>query len=179
VTIRYTGARVKRVEDPRLLRGQGRYVDDITLPRMLHVAFVRSPHAHAKIVTIDPDAAAALPGVVAVITKRDLGGVGALAPRLADSGFTPSQWPALADGRVNFAGEAVAAVVAETAYLAADARELVGVEYEPLPAATSLDRDRVVFRRSDRCGDVEAAFADAAITVEATFSHDRCAASPM
>jgi len=72
MTIRYTGARIKRVEDPRLLRGQGRYVGDIGLSRMLHVAFLRSPHAHAVIRGIDTVAASRAPGVVAVITADDL-----------------------------------------------------------------------------------------------------------
>ena len=70
--LRYTGARMKRLEDPRLLTGRGRYLDDLALPRMLFASFVRSPHAHARIVRIDPAAARALPGVVSVVTADDL-----------------------------------------------------------------------------------------------------------
>jgi carbon-monoxide dehydrogenase large subunit len=108
VTIRYTGARIKRLEDRRLLRGQGRYVDDLVLPRMLRVAFVRSPHAHADIVSLDAAAARDVPGVVAVVTAPDLG-ARPLAPRLQGSGFTPTAWPPLAEGRVHFSGQTVAA----------------------------------------------------------------------
>ena len=156
--IRYTGARIKRVEDPRLLRGQGRYVDDLALPRMLHVAFVRSPHPHAVIRRVETSAASRTPGVVAVITADDLRDVRPLEPRLTGGAFIPTRWSALADGRVNFAGEAVAAVVGESAYATADGRESVAVEYEPLPAVTAIDAGNVVFRRAGSNGDVEAAF---------------------
>ena len=179
MTIRYTGARIKRVEDPRLLRGQGRYVGDIGLSRMLHVAFVRSPHAHAAIHGIDTAAASRAPGVVAVITADDLRDVRPLEPRLTGGGFTKTRWPALADGRVNFAGEAVAAVVAECPYVAADGRERVAVEYDPLPAVTTVEGGTVVFRRVGSQGDVESAFGRAALVVEETFTHGRCTASPM
>ncbi|MGH7644094.1 MAG: xanthine dehydrogenase family protein molybdopterin-binding subunit, partial [Gemmatimonadales bacterium] len=87
--MRYTGARVKRVEDPRLLRGRGRYVDDLVLPRMLHAAFVRSPHAHAGVRRLDTRAARSVRGVVAVAGPADLA-AGPLAPRLAGAGFTPT-----------------------------------------------------------------------------------------
>ena len=177
--IRYTGARIKRVEDPRLLRGQGRYVDDLALPRMLHVAFVRSPHPHAVIRRVETSAASRTPGVVAVITADDLRDVRPLEPRLTGGAFIPTRWSALADGRVNFAGEAVAAVVGESAYATADGRESVAVEYEPLPAVTAIDAGNVVFRRAGSNGDVEAAFEGAAIVLEETFTHGRCAPSPM
>jgi carbon-monoxide dehydrogenase large subunit len=182
--MRYTGERVKRVEDPRLLRGQGRYLDDLALPRLLAVVFARSPHAHARIRAIDAAAARALPGVVAVVTAAELRDVARpLAPRLAGEGFTPTAWPAVADGEVHFAGQAVAAVVAETAYLAADAREVLQIEYEPRPAVTTLDdalaAGRVVFRRRHRHGDVDAIFARAPIVLRETFTHARCAAVPL
>src|SRR5256884_826185 len=105
--IRYTGARVKRVEDPRLLRGRGRYLDDIVLPRMVSLAFVRSPHAHAAIRRVDASTARRLDGVLGVFTADDLRALARpLAPRLDGDGFTPTAWPVLADGRVNFCGEA-------------------------------------------------------------------------
>ncbi len=181
---RYTGARVKRVEDPRLLLGRGRYVDDIVLPRMRHVAFVRSPHAHAAIRAIDASAARALAGVAGVFTAADLRPLARpLAPRLEGDGFTPTAWPALADGVARFSGEAVAAVVASSPYVAADARELVAVEYEPLAAVISLDAALAagctLFRRDHRNGDVEGVFAQAPIVVSETFEHGRCAPSPL
>ena len=181
---RYTGARVKRVEDPRLLRGRGRYLDDIVLPRMVSLAFVRSPHAHAAIRRVDPSAARRLDGVLAVLTAADLRQVARpLHPRLEGDGFTPTAWNVLADDRACFCGEAVAAVVATSAQVAADARELVRVEYEPLPATVSIDTalaaDHVLFRRHHRRGDVEGAFAGAPLVLRETFEHGRCAPSPL
>ncbi|MBI4637848.1 MAG: xanthine dehydrogenase family protein [Candidatus Rokubacteria bacterium] len=182
--IRYTGARLQRLEDPRLLRGRGRYVDDLSLPRMLWVAFVRSPHAHARILGIDATGARKLPGVVAVVTGEDLASaVRPLEPRLEGDGFTPTACPALADGRASFCGQPVAAVVASSPYVAADAREAIVVAYDPLPAVASVDealRDgRVLFRREHRQGDVESAFAGARLVVRETFTHGRCAPSPL
>src|SRR5207244_3329761 len=137
---RDTGARVKRVEDPRLLGGRGRDLDDIVLPRMVSLAFGRSPHAHAAIRLVDASTARRLDGVLGVFTADDLRALARpLQPRLEGDGFTPTAWPALADGRVNFCAEAVAAVVATSGYVAADARELVRVEYEPLPVLASID----------------------------------------
>src|SRR5262245_52048754 len=96
--LRYTGLRIKRLEDPRLLAGRGRYLDDLALPRMLYASFVRSPHPHARIVRIDTAAARALAGVVAVVTAEDLRGrVQPLSPRLDGPGYTPTAWPVLAD----------------------------------------------------------------------------------
>src|SRR5262245_28361441 len=184
VTIRYTGARVKRLEDPRLLRGRGRYLDDVVLPRLLAVAFVRSPHAHARVRAIDAAAAGAAEGVVAVVSGAELRETaGPLAPRLTGGGFTPTAWPPMADGEVRFAGEAVAAVVATTPYLAADARELVRVDYEPRPAVAGVDDalagGHVLFRREGRRGDVAGAFAAAAVVLRERFTHGRLAAAPM
>jgi len=85
------------VEDPRLLRGRGRYLDDIVLARMLTVAFVRSPHAHAGVTAIDAAAARAVPGVATVVTAADLRDVTPLAPRVLGDGFRPTQSPPLAD----------------------------------------------------------------------------------
>ena len=132
---RYAGMRVARVEDARLLTGRGTYVDDISLPGMLHASFVRSPFARARIRGIDVDAARAAPGVRAVFTAADLNpdvkeqwhtSVGAASPE------TPR--PPLADDEVRFVGDPVALVVAESLYLAEDAAELVDVDYEPLSA---------------------------------------------
>jgi carbon-monoxide dehydrogenase large subunit len=175
---------VKRLEDPRLLRGGGRYLDDVVLPRMLAVAFVRSPHPHAHVAALDGAAARALAGVVAVVTAAELRGVARpLAPRLSGGGFSPTEWPALADGEVRFCGEAVAAVVARTPYLAADARELVRVEYEPLRALASVEdalaAESLLFRRDWRHGDVDGVFAQAPVVLRERFTHGRLAAAPM
>ncbi|HZR69088.1 MAG TPA: xanthine dehydrogenase family protein molybdopterin-binding subunit, partial [Burkholderiales bacterium] len=132
------GRRVPRLEDPDLLRGQGRFVDDIALPGMLHAAFVRSPHAHAGIRGIDKAAALALPGVRAVFTRADL------LPHLKSERLVvglPSKSykqdlnrPVLAIDEVVHVGEAAAIVVADDRYLAEDGAALVEVDYEPLPA---------------------------------------------
>ena len=180
----YIGARVRRLEDAQLLQGRGRFVDDLALPRMLHLAFVRSPHAHAAIRGIDPAAARALDGVVAVFTAGELAGhVRPPAPYLEGPGFTPTPWAPLADGTARFVGEPVAAVVAESACLAADAREATVVDYAPRPAVVTLEAaladGDVIVRRAGGHGDVDAAFASAAVVVRETFTHGRMAAVPM
>lgn len=179
--LRLVGAGVRRLEDPRLLRGQGRFVDDLVLPRMLHAAFVRSPHARARLVAIDIEAARGLPGVAAVVTAADLAGtVRPLAPRLTGEGFAPTAWPLLAETEVRFAGEPLAVVLASDAYAAADARERVTVRYEPLAAldGEGASGEVLVTRRGTR-GDVEGGFARAALVVRETFRHARVAPSPL
>jgi carbon-monoxide dehydrogenase large subunit len=138
--------RMKRKEDARFLRGQGRYVDDIQLPGMLHGAVLRSPVAHARIVSIDTSAAQAHPKVKAVITGRDLEGL-----RLAWVPTLSADTQAvLATDKVRFQGQEVAFVVADDRYAARDALELIDVEYEQLPAVIdarrALDPDAPVIR---------------------------------
>src|SRR5579863_1286873 len=144
---RYTGASIKRSEDPRILTGAGRYVDDIKLPGMLHAAFVRSPLAHARVLSVDAEAARALPGVVAVLTGADLEtmtvpGPDALMSLMGWTGPTP-EFTLLATDKVRLVGDPVAVVVAESRYVAEDGCELVEVEYDDLPpvvtAAFALD----------------------------------------
>ncbi|MFO7538807.1 MAG: hypothetical protein R6X32_12245 [Chloroflexota bacterium] len=132
----YVGQSVKRVEDPRFLQGQGKYVANIQLPGMAHLAIKRSPYAHAKINSIDTSAAAALEGVIAVYVGQDLidGGVGPLpcgwnVPDIK----VPERWPLMPDV-VRHVGDGVAVVVAESPYIAYDALDLIEVDYEPLPA---------------------------------------------
>src|SRR6202171_4106920 len=133
------GSRVARIEDDALLRGRGRFVDDIVVPGILHVAFVRSPHAHALIRSVSKSAALAAAGVHAVLTLEDLAPVLAQRRMLRHSNSgTPLDrvWPfALADGEVSYVGETVALVVADDRYLAEDAAALVDIDYETLPAA--------------------------------------------
>ena len=182
--MRYTGARVKRLEDPPLLQGRGRYVDDIRRPGLLRAMFIRSPHAHAVIRGVDTKAARALSGVVAVVTAADLAAVlHPLTPKLEGGGFTPTTWPALAEGRALFCGQAVAVVVAERADIAADARDAVTVEWEPAPAIATVDAGlaagEILFRREARRGDVDGAFARAHAVVRETFRHGRLAPVPL
>jgi len=128
VTRRWLGKSINRVEDPRFLRGEGRYIDDIKLPGMAHAAIVRSPHAHATITAIRTEAAEALPGVIAVVTGRDL--ADRVAPLPSFGGISQDL---LAVDKVRHFGEAVAAVVAENRYIAEDACDLIEVDYEQLP----------------------------------------------
>jgi aerobic carbon-monoxide dehydrogenase large subunit len=177
---RYTGASIKRSEDPRILTGAGRYVDDIKLPGMLHAAFVRSPLAHARVLSVDVSAARALPGVVAALTGAEMEamtvpGPDALMALMSWAGPTP-EFTLLATDKVRFVGDPVAVVVAESRYLAEDGCELVEVEYDDLPAvtnaSTALDPgspplfanlgDNIARPHSRReFGDVRATFADA------------------
>jgi len=135
------GQSVRRVEDPRLVRGDGRYSDDVNLPRQAYAVLVRSPHAHARIRGIDARAALAAPGVLAVLTADDLAadGVGNLPTdrnrkRRDGSPAFPTPRPALARGRARHVGDPVAMVVAETQAAAVDAAERVAVDWEPLHA---------------------------------------------
>jgi carbon-monoxide dehydrogenase large subunit len=134
------GARVQRVEDPRFLLGRGRYIQDILLPGMAEVAFVRSSAAHANIASIDIEEALCVPGVQAVYTGADMADT--VKPITCDStfdGFQTSGQPAMAVDRVRFSGEAVAAVVADDRYRAEDGVEAVIVEYDELPVVASID----------------------------------------
>src|SRR3954466_6627247 len=138
--------RLKRKEDPRFIRGQGNYVDDLKLPGMLHGAVLRSPLAHAKIVSIDTSAALQHPKVHAVVTGKDLA-----AQKLAWMPTMSADVQAvLATDKVRFQGQEVAFVVADDRYSARDALELIDVEYEPLPAVVNarkaLDPDAPVIR---------------------------------
>jgi carbon-monoxide dehydrogenase large subunit len=137
------GQPVRRIEDQRLLTGTGRYTDDISLPRQAHACFLRSPHAHARLVRIDATAARAAPGVVGVVTGADLekagiGPIPCMVPMRNRDGSNmriPTR-PAIATERVRFVGDIVALVVAETVAQARDAAELIEVEYEELPSVS-------------------------------------------
>ncbi|WP_454642249.1 xanthine dehydrogenase family protein molybdopterin-binding subunit [Bradyrhizobium liaoningense] len=139
------GARVVRKEDKRFITGKGRYVDDIKLTGMTHAHFIRSPHAHAKVKGIDSSAALKMPGVVAVLTGKQLvdDKVGNLICGWAitskdGSPMKMGAWPAMAPETVRFVGQAVAVVIAESKNLARDAAEAVVVDYEELPAVADM-----------------------------------------
>jgi len=139
----YTGQSVRRFEDPRLLTGQGSYVDDIKLPGLLHAAVLRSPHAHANIRSIDGSTASRLPGVVAVFTAADIQDLAVEIPTRTNTGadeFNPPRHPILASDKVCYVGQAVAVVIAEDPYSAADALEQILVDYETLPAVIDPDQ---------------------------------------
>jgi aerobic carbon-monoxide dehydrogenase large subunit len=191
--VRGLGHSVKRKEDERFIRGKGNYIDDVTLPGMLHLELLRSPFAHARIVSVDTSRAEALPGVVAVVTG-ELMAQHNLAWMPTLSGDTQA---VLATDKVRFQGQEVAAVVAESAYVAKDALELIDVEYEPLPALTTpqqaLEDDAPLIRDDKEgqasnliydweAGDKEAtdrAFAEADQVVELDTFYPRCHPSPL
>ena len=146
--------RLKRKEDARFIRGQGKYLDDIKLPGMVHGALLRSPYAHAKIVSIDTSRALAHPNVAAVVTAKDLETLG-LAWMPTISYDTQA---VLAGDKVRFQGQEVAFVIATDPYSAQDALSLIDVEYEPLPAVVNarkaLDEDAPLIR-DDKTGQVD------------------------
>jgi CO/xanthine dehydrogenase Mo-binding subunit len=188
--VKFVGDRHRRKEDPRLLTGRGRYVGDIALPGMLHAVMVRSPHAHARIVRVDAARAREHPAVVDVVTARDLGPAARALPivpphpELRGHNFEP-----LAGERVRFAGEAMAVVVAASRYAGEDARDLVEVEYEPLPSAQGLGPtepavhagvpDNVAGRVTLARGDIEAALRSAPRVAHARLRIGRGGGQPM
>lgn len=199
MTTRFVGSRVSRKEDPALVTGAGRYVDDHVPSGTLHAAFTRSPFAHARVRSIDTSAARSMPGVRAVFTAADLAdlGVSGRLPLLVPNPaiLHPITQEPLVSEEVGFVGEAVAMVVADDRYLAEDAADAIRVEYEELPAVSDLrlsagdgegagpahaDRpDNVAARIRVGYGDTDAAFADAAHTVRQTFTVHRGTAHPM
>jgi aerobic carbon-monoxide dehydrogenase large subunit len=194
---RWVGAAVLRREDPALLTGRGRYVDDVDIPGTLHAFVVRSPVAHARIVSLDVSGARAADGVVAVLTAADLDAAG-VGPMPGGEGMpagslNPS-FPVLASGKVVWAGQPVALVVASSPALAADAAELVDVTYDELPAVTSPlaaaapgapvlhdggPDGNVSFRVRLAAGDSGAAFARAAHRVGQRMTSQRIAPVPL
>jgi carbon-monoxide dehydrogenase large subunit len=191
---RYVGHRVPRREDDRLLRGKGRFIADIRRQDACEMVVVRSTHAHARILSIDPERARRHPGVLGVFTHADFGGRLKPLPcvdTLPDS--KPAHQEALARDRVRFVGEPVAVLVASSRYVAEDAAEAIHIEYEPLPAvldAREAARDgatllypafgtNVVQRLVQRVGDYGASAARAEFTYAETFSFHRYCASPM
>ena len=185
----YVGKRVKRTEDPRLIRGLAHYVDDVVLPGTLHVVFVRSIYAHAKINSIDTSAALAVPGVVAVYTGRDI--AEKIGPVPCASALPQLKVPdhrVLATNKVYFVGHPIAAIVATDRYAARDAVDLVMVDYEDLPVVTDVEEaaaggpvihenfsDNIAYKLTAGEGDIDAAFASAERTVKQRILHRRLA----
>src|SRR6202163_2593727 len=185
----YIGRSVPRPNLARLTQGRGQYVTDVVLPRMAHVAFVRSPHAHARIKSVATAEAKAAPGVIAVVTGAELAKV--ITPWVGVlshlKGIKSAPQHAIAIDRACWQGEAVCAVVARTRAEAEDAIELLDIEYEELPvvtdAETALDAgtlvihpelgDNLTFERRHEAGEVDKALKEADEVVEATFVFGR------
>lgn len=137
------GSSIKRREDPALITGKGRYTDDLQLPNMMYAAIVRSPHAHARIKSIDTTEAEAVEGVVAVFTAQDVeesGAPGLIPVGWLHEGIKTPDYPMLAKDKVRFVGNPGAVVVAKDRYVARDAAELIRVDYDPLPAAVDPEK---------------------------------------
>lgn len=182
------GARIPRFELSRLLAGRGRYVDDIKLPRMLHACFVRSPHAHALIRSMDLEAARAAPGVAAVLSGRELNPLCApfIGVAMHRPGHRSPPQPILPEDKSVWQGQPIVVVLAESRALAEDAAELVQIAWEPLPVV--LDQadalagdalvhedmgDNIAFDFTIASGDVDAAFAQADVIVEEEIRMER------
>jgi aerobic carbon-monoxide dehydrogenase large subunit len=191
----HVGRSLKRKEDPRLITGQATYVDDVVLPGMLFAAFVRSPEAHAKIVSVDKSAAEALPGVKAVYAGDEIPSAAPLPMAWVPPGVevrTPEHW-ALARGAVKHVGDAVAVVIADDRYAAVDAAEQVVVEYDPLPVVTDPEKaledgSPIIWEQfgtneshqwSLGGGDVEKAIAEAEVVVEKRIVNHRTSGAPI
>jgi carbon-monoxide dehydrogenase large subunit len=186
---KYVGQRVKRTEDPRLIKGLAHYVDDIRLPDTLHVAFVRSLYAHAHISKVDASEALKAPGVVAVYTGRDVAQkVGPVPCASALPDLKVPDYRVLATDKVLFVGHPIAAIVATDRYAARDAVDLVSVDYEELPAVVDVEAatqggtvihekfgDNIAYKLTSGEGDIEAALKSADRIVSQKMIHQRLA----
>ncbi len=199
MSTRYFGERIKRNEDPRLLTGQGLYVDDVDLPNMLHAAFLRSPYAHARIQNIDVSQALQRAGVVAIYTANDLGDYWKPGPLLVSPPpiegiiFNEKTQVPLAKDKVKFAGEPVVMVLAESRYIAEDALADIQIDYEPLEAFVDIERifestllpavhddipSNIAAHVVQTKGDYESAKKDAALVIKRRFKYEHgCAAA--
>ncbi len=188
----WVGRPLRRVEDPRFLGGRASYLDDLRLPDLLHVAMLRSPHAHARLAAVDVREAAAMDGVAAVLTGEDVAGAMEPLRPLIPIPNPPRTYP-LAVGKVRYVGEPVVALAARDRATAEDALERVRVEYEPLPAVVDPERaldpgaprlfeemeSNALWRDVLTYGDVEGAFARAAHVVRERFTIHRYVSTPL
>ncbi len=203
----WVGKKFSRKEDHRLITGKGKYLADLSMPGMLHIVFVRSEHAHARIKSIDVSAARKLPGVVMVVTGEDIKNkIKSMPQPVVQPSLVakyPRHWP-LAVGKVKFHGEPIAAVVARDKYVAEDAAELVRAEYDPLPYIGDPEKalvdnknrvheewdDNVIFEntftggaddaaRAKNDAEVERIFKSADVVVRERFRTHRCGVTPM
>jgi aerobic carbon-monoxide dehydrogenase large subunit len=192
--VAYVGSRVKRKEDVRLLRGLGRYVGDIHRVGMVHAVIARSTHAHARLVKIDTTAVLKLPGVIGVLTAEDMPGLKTIPMRTGIlPGMERSQQFPIANTKVRYVGDPIAVIVAESRYVAEDAMELLGVDYEALPAVTDARQsmqsgapqlhdsvpNNIAANFGVNVGDVDGALRASDLIIEEEFSIQRHAAVPL
>ena len=185
---KYVGKSIKRTEDPRLIKGLAHYVDDIRLPDTLHVAFVRSVYAHAKLQSVDISAALESPGVVAIYLGKDVQKVGPVPCASALPELKVPDHRVLAGDKVYFVGHPIAAIVATDRYAARDAVDLVMVDYEDLPVVVDVEEaakggpvihesfaDNIAYKLTSGEGDIEAAISSADHVVKQRILHNRLA----
>ena len=194
-TKKWVGQALRRKEDPRMITGRGRYVDDMVVPGMLYMAVVRSPEAHAKIVSTDGSAALALPGIHGVFFGEDLELGAGLPMAWVPPGVemrTPEHWP-LAKGEVKYVGQGVAIVLGDDKYRVIDAAEEVLVEYDPLPVVIDPEKaiedtetlvhpdlgTNQVHEWSIGGGDMDAAWAESDVVIERRIVNHRTAGTPI
>jgi carbon-monoxide dehydrogenase large subunit len=190
----YVGRAMRRIEDPRLIKGIGTYTDDLRLPGMLHAAILRSPHAHARVVRIDTRAAQTIAGVVSVLTGAEVNEHCGTVPCVADiAGLKSPRHTVLAGDRVYFVGHPVAVVVATDPYVARDAAEAIEVEYDPLPPVSKPEEalkdgsplthpdlgTNVAFTHVLTGGDVDEAFRRADRIIKQRIVHQRLTPMPI
>ena len=190
----YIGAPIKRREDVRFLTGKGKYIDDVEMADMLHAAILRSPHAHARVTSIDASQALAIPGVWAIYTFDDIAHLAKTIPvRVFElEGLDRFLQYPLARDKVRYVGEPVAVAVAESRYVAEDALDAIQVDYEPLPAVADIDqglKDQVLVHEDNgtnlagqtviSTGDTDAAFAAAEYTRKEKFKTHRHTGNPL
>src|SRR4051812_6406246 len=181
------GKRIRRREDPRLITGTATYVDDIKMPGMHHACILRSPHGAARIRSINAKPALEHPGVVAVFTGKDVKDIGPVPCSASLPGLRVPPHSILATDRVYFVGHPVAVVVATDRYLAADALDLIEVDYEPLPGVADPEKalapgapavhpqwpDNIAFTFHQEGGEPDAAFKDAEVVVKQRITSQR------
>lgn len=185
---RYVGQRIKRTEDPRLIKGLAHYVDDIKLPETLYVSFVRSVYAHARINSIDASAALKAPGVVAIYTGKDVAGIGPVPCASALPGLKVPDYRVLAQDKVLFVGHPVAAIVATDRYAGRDAVDLVMVDYQDLPPVVDVEEaatggpvihegfaDNIAYKLTAGEGDIDGALSAADHVIKQRILHRRLA----
>lgn len=190
---KWVGTPLRRKEDLRFLTGRGWYTDDIKLPGMLHAALVRSPYAHARIKGIDVKQASASPGVVYIMTGEEVARLGQPTPNMLPDPYNRIKDYCMAVDKVRYVGEPVAALVAESKYLAEDALDLIEVDYEPLPPVVDMERatepdsprvhdempSNLVWHKTFNYGNVDEAFREADHVTRARLHFHRFTSAPL
>ena len=190
---RLVGTSMARVEDQRFLTGRGKYIADLSLPNMLHVAVLHSPYGHARIISVDTSAIEEMPGVVGILTGEEVKSMTLPFSNLLEPPYDKLEDYCLAVGKVRYVGEPVVAVAAEDKYVARDALELIDIEYEPLEVLTDAEESmqgdaprihesvptNVPWNQTYHWGDPDARFAEADLVIKKRFDWHRFTSCPL